>query len=301
MSFAVTAGIVGSAVVGGYFANKAAGKQADAAMQGMGLSDRQFQQSRQDMMPWLKTGEAGLNKLSYYLGITPAGKTYDQSGNPINAPSAPAREQFMKTVPGAINYGTQPGWPGYGQRGPSSQAFDQVGYKTAMADYETRKAMLDQIAAPNDPSFGSLLQPFTGEDLQTDPGFQFGMDRGNEALDYAARVSGLGKSGKRMKDAVQWGHDYGEQYFGEAWNRDAAEKDRTFNYLGNVSNTGANMQTQVASLGASNARTMADYLTQGANAKAAGRMATANIFSDAVGTGLNYYQQKQWMDRMYPK
>lgn len=293
MSFAIAAGIVGSAVVGGYFSNKAAGVQSDAANRGMALSDAQYQQSRQDMMPWLEAGKEGLSTLQHYLGL---------KRNNLDYPDMPTREQFMRD--GKPIYGPKT-WTGYGNHynapkvtGYTPGEFDQEGFRTAMADYETRKAMLDDIAK-QDQTFGSLLDPFTGEDLQNEPGFQFGIDQGNKSLDYAARVSGLGKSGKRFKDAVQWGNDYGEQYFNEAFQRDAANKDRTYNYLAGVGNTGANVNTQMATLGAGNARTMADYLTQGANAQAAGRMATANIFSDAVGTGLNYYQQKQWMDKMY--
>lgn len=62
--------VVGAAVsvVGGYMSNQSAKKGANAAADGQMASvleqQRQYDQTRQDMMPWLDAGRQGLNQLS---------------------------------------------------------------------------------------------------------------------------------------------------------------------------------------------------------------------------------------------
>ena len=64
----VAAAVVGGAVLGGVASNmaadKAAGAQKDAAEQASDTSNAQFQQNRQDAMPWHDAGVAALGDLS---------------------------------------------------------------------------------------------------------------------------------------------------------------------------------------------------------------------------------------------
>lgn len=66
--------VVGAAVsvVGGYLSNKSANKGANAAADGQMASvreqQRQYDQTRQDMMPWLDAGRFGLNRLTALAG-----------------------------------------------------------------------------------------------------------------------------------------------------------------------------------------------------------------------------------------
>lgn len=52
-----------SAVAGMYGANKAAQTQSDAAKYAADLQNLQYQQTRQDLMPWMTAGKTALNKL----------------------------------------------------------------------------------------------------------------------------------------------------------------------------------------------------------------------------------------------
>jgi hypothetical protein len=54
--------VVGS-LIGANASSKAASTQASAARDAAALQNEQFQQTRQDQMPWLKAGEQALNKL----------------------------------------------------------------------------------------------------------------------------------------------------------------------------------------------------------------------------------------------
>jgi hypothetical protein len=78
MSFVTAAVIVGgatlaSAYMGGQAAKSAGQMQADAANRASNLSNDQFQQTRQDQMPWLQAGERALGKLEGAVDYTPFG------------------------------------------------------------------------------------------------------------------------------------------------------------------------------------------------------------------------------------
>ena len=63
MPWMIPAAIIGSSLLGGSSAKSAASTQAAAADRAAELQNQQFQQTRQDQMPWLKAGEQALNKL----------------------------------------------------------------------------------------------------------------------------------------------------------------------------------------------------------------------------------------------
>jgi hypothetical protein len=63
MTFWVAGAVVGSSLIGASASKSAASSQAAAADRAAELQNQQFQQTRQDQMPWLKAGEQALNKL----------------------------------------------------------------------------------------------------------------------------------------------------------------------------------------------------------------------------------------------
>src|SRR5690554_6841201 len=69
-----TVGAVGAGMIGASAAEKAAATQAAAADRAGKLSDKQYQQSRQDMLPWLETGRAALQQYAGELGISDEAK-----------------------------------------------------------------------------------------------------------------------------------------------------------------------------------------------------------------------------------
>lgn len=59
----IEAAIIGSAVLGAASSRSAAKTQASAADRAAELQNEQFQQTRQDQMPWMEAGKTALNKL----------------------------------------------------------------------------------------------------------------------------------------------------------------------------------------------------------------------------------------------
>jgi hypothetical protein len=63
MTFWVAGAVVGSSLIGASAAKGAASTQAEAANRAAELQNQQFQQTRQDQMPWMQAGQTALNKL----------------------------------------------------------------------------------------------------------------------------------------------------------------------------------------------------------------------------------------------
>ena len=63
MPWMTAAAIVGTSLLGADAARSAGNKQADAANRAADLQNRQYEQTRQDQMPFLEAGKGALNKL----------------------------------------------------------------------------------------------------------------------------------------------------------------------------------------------------------------------------------------------
>lgn len=79
--------------------------------------------------------------------------------------------------------------------------------------------------------YNSYNQPFTAEDFNTfkDPGYNFRVQQGQQAMLNAARGGGLAGSGAALKAATKYGQEMGSQEFQNAYTRatQAAESSRT--------------------------------------------------------------------------
>lgn len=73
MAWMTGAAILGSAILGSNASSDAASQQAGAAREASALSDAQFQQTRQDQLPFLQAGVRALGKLESAADYTPFG------------------------------------------------------------------------------------------------------------------------------------------------------------------------------------------------------------------------------------
>ncbi len=61
--------------------------------------------------------------------------------------------------------------------------------------------------------------PPTAESVQNDPGYQFRLKSGTEALNRAAAAKGVLRTGGTLKDILSYGQDLGSQEYGNAFDR----------------------------------------------------------------------------------
>jgi hypothetical protein len=118
---AVATAIVASSLIGGKAASSAGEAQADAANQASQLSNDQFQQTREDQMPWMQAGQRALTKLEGIVDYKPfdynamtadPGYAFRLSeGQKALDSSAAARGGLISgnALRGAVGYGQQMG------------------------------------------------------------------------------------------------------------------------------------------------------------------------------------------------
>jgi len=147
----------------------------------------------------------------------------------------------------------------------------------------------------------SRYTPFGMEQFQQDPGYGFRLKEGLRALESSAAARGGLLSGNQMRGVTRFGQELGSQEYTNAFNRYQAERAARLNPL-----------QSLAGMGQSNAATMAQQagqygqnLAQGAatmgNIRASGYTNQANALTGALGQGLNYYQNQQMMNRIFPQ
>ena len=129
---------------------------------------------------------------------------------------------------------------------------------------------------------GGLMNPYSPENLQDDPGYQFGMAEGEKAINRNMKARGMYNSGAALKAINRFGQDYAGTKYNEAFNRDQVSKNAIYNMLAGQSGMGQSTASQVASMGMQNANQIGNYMLQGGNARAAGIVGGANSMIGAL-------------------
>lgn len=278
---AVAGGLI-SGVLGSMAASDAAGAQTAATNAGIGEQRRQFDLTRSDFAPYRQIGLEGLQTLADYLGLkAPA----------TDAPVMPNREQFTTTQRTRVQ---DPSGYQHLFSYQNTPVFDATGYNMAMDKYLADKAAFDASQTPSE-NFGTLLRPFTGDSLTSEPGYQFGLSEGEKAIERAMRARGSFDSGPALKALLRFNEDYAGTKYNDAFNRDSSTKQRIYNMLAGISGTGQTATGQVASAGTNATNNITQLLGDQGNARAAGIVGGANAWNNAISQGMNYYQNQNML------
>jgi hypothetical protein len=233
------------------------------------------------------------------IGDPTGGAAYGERNDPVTATviaggaalgggllSANASQRAAQTQADAANYGAN----------LQNQQFQQT--RQDLAPYrEVGQGALYQLRDMTKPG-GALMQRYTGAELATDPGFQFGLDQGRNVVEQGAAARGVLFSGKTLQDLMRFGSDYGGTKFNEGFTRDMQNKQFQQGTLAGLSGTGQSTAMAGGQLGAQNAQLMADLIGSGAAASAAGRVGSANAISGALSNAGNAYMQMSMLDRI---
>lgn len=279
------------AVVGGSIASSgarsAARTQTASADKATELQKYMYDQTRTDAAPWRSTGVAGLNQLSMLLGLSPDAMSSLPPAT-LDALRAELLPQFTSAgtpaIPDTWQDATITGMQGGSPAIPG--AVDEAGLQAAI---QARMVPQGNALADNsqNPLFGSLMKPFTGANLESEPGYQFGLNQGVQAQDRSASARGSLYSGAQMKALTRFGNDYASTKYNDAFNRDQATKNQLFNMLSGVSGTGQVANNQINSAGQSYANQAGANMIGAGNARAAGGMASSNAWQNALNQGLS--------------
>lgn len=122
-----------------------------------------------------------------------------------------------------------------------------------------------------------IAQPFSAADALRDPGYQFGLQQGQQALDRKIAAMGGRVSGAALKAASRYGTDYGSTKYGEAYQR----RQDSLNRLAALAGLGQTATANSSAAGQSSANAISGLISSQGDANAAARMAQGSIWGGA--------------------
>ena len=277
MAWVATA-IGGSALVGGYFANKGAGQQADAANNAANLQNqatqqataenaRQFNIGQTNLAPWLAAGGRALASQQSLMGLGSQGTpTFNQAG--------------YDAAMAKYNAGSQPQGNGLWRSLVSTggNQANTVGQAPTRDQFTTQNW---NASAPGD----------TLAELQKDPGYQFRLDQGLKSLNSGLAARGGMGSGAAMKAGIDYNQGFASQEYGNRLNQLAALSGTGQSTGNSMANNGANYANMQGNMLTNNANAGGSALMSGANARASG----LNGIGNSINNGINQYMMYKYM------
>lgn len=277
----VAVAIGGSALLGYGGSKNAANAQGDSTQAAIGEQSRQYDQNRADLAPYRSAGQSALQALLTRLGLGSGVSTDDPAFKNLYDQRIGSLDQAHQAKYGMSIYDPR------ADAGSREQQFAGI-----------KQQVMDEVSkgAPKSQEYGSLLKPFTGADLQNEPGYQFGLTEGEKAINNLAATRGSYFSGGAAKDLAKYTQDYAGTKYNDAYNRDAADKTRTASLLSGVAGTGQAATNTGVSAGTSGTNAIADLMTQGGNAQASGIVGGTNAVNSGVGNYINWQNQSRMVD-----
>jgi len=304
------AGSIGSALIGSHAAGSAADKQMQAAQQAAQLQQQGstnalnyqngiYNQTQQNLNPYLGTGLAANSQLAYLMGLSPQSApggmvqgaqplTTSQSGAPqTNAATSVPRLGGISPLSGATpQSGAVAGVPAMGGSGLTLSGGPSLPGGVPRANPvagggTTNQALGTQTAPGQQGGFGSLMQHYgqfvapDGINFQNDPGYQERMKMGTDAIQRSAAARGGILTGGTAKALDQFGQDYASNEYQNVYNRALTGYGTNYGVWNNDNN---NIYSRLMGLSGSG--------QQAANSLGAfGQESSNNVTGNLLGTG----------------
>lgn len=145
----------------------------------------------------------------------------------------------------------------------------------------------------NDPNFGMLSRQVTADEVMNSPGYQFGLDQGQNALARQLNARGLNASGAALKAATRYGNDYATTKFGENFSRVNSQRQDIYNRLMGVTDVGQSAANNTSASGNIFASQAGQNMIGAGNAQAANSLAQGSIWGNALNQGLSIYNNNR--------
>ena len=323
----VAAAIGASAVVGGGASVLASNSQKKAAKNANNTQLQMFNQNRADMAPWRDSGGLALRELSYELGLgggSGAGPlSYEDwlaQGAPVGSASSGGKSGLSpslslnpldpvtaltgglpvpKAARNALGKIADP-LHIFGHKKKKAKAADlaatDAANRAAYAQYQSEFAAAHPAFDPA--NNGALNRQFTLDDFNTDPGYQFRQQQGEQAINRNALARGRYNSGGTLKELQRYNSGLASDEYGNAWNRWNTSQTNRYNRLAGLAGVGQQATSSVNADRSSTAANIAGNQLSAGNAASAGIVGGANAINSALGTGLNYWQNQQYLNAL---
>ena len=172
-------------------------------------------------------------------------------------------------------------------------------------------ATQEELNAAASPYAGALQEQFTGQDVYSDPSYQFRMEEGMKALRAQQAAGGNRFGGQAMKDITNYAQGAASQEYGNAYNRFYQQKQSLYDRLAGLSGGAATAAGQMGTAGTAASEQMGRTLVGstesanaarmgGANATAAGTIGSTNAIVGGINQGASNWLFQDALRRSPP-
>lgn len=214
---------------------------------------------------------AGASLLGAKMGADAASDAADSYGRATDRSIDEQRRQFdisrADTMP----------WLNTGRAANS-----QLAYLAGITPEGMTQDALASSVNPQLGGYGSLMQRYSGQDIYTDPSYQFRLQEGQKALERSASAKGRTFSGSTMKALQDYGQNAASQEYQNAYNRYTNDQNSIWNKLAGLSGAGQQQAQNLGQLGQNYSNNVSSLMTNNAQIQGAAGIAGAK----AWGTGL---------------
>ena len=150
--------------------------------------------------------------------------------------------------------------------------------------------------------YGSLTGNFSMDDYlnNQDPGYQFGMTQGQNALNAQNAATGGAQSGAALKAASRYVQDYAGTKYQSAFDRWRSNRGDIYNMLSGQGAVGQSAANNTATAGNNYATGGGAAMGNLGAANASGYLGSSNAYSNAIGNAMNNYNNMSMMNKLFP-
>jgi hypothetical protein len=140
-------------------------------------------------------------------------------------------------------------------------------------------------------TYGSLTKPFDAAEFAKyqDPGYQFQLQQGQQALQNSQASKDGVLSGAAMKGMIGFNQGMAQNAYQGAYSRYMSQNDATYSRLKDLLGIGENAAAGFGNTSANATQSIGNTIMGGANAQAAGQVGVANAISGGVNNAAGYY------------
>lgn len=308
-------------------AEKAGQMQSDSAKYAADLQNKQYEQTRQDMQPWMQAGQRALGGLeSFVFGGSPVAYSGNQ-GLPqqtMPSPQPTAITNQTQALPKSwldnniikglvtgfggkelLASSTAPSAPSAAPNTPSPASTGPMGNAPTGAPMQFSDAMGQNMQRQY--NSGAYTNGLDAQSFYQDPSYQWRKQQGMDNIQAQAAAGGGLFSGATLKALNDYNSNLASQEYGNAWQRNMAENQNRFNVDSNLRSQDYNIfnsersrqYNEMANLAGVGQTTATNLASLGANNAAnMGEMAMAGANARANGLTTGAYAKSQGMGNL---
>jgi len=143
-----------------------------------------------------------------------------------------------------------------------------------------------------------LTRQFTMADFQSNPGYQFQLGQGEQAMQRSAAAAGMLNSSGTQQGLNNYAQGMANTDYQQALTNFTNNQQQRYNMLSGLSSQGLSAANMTNQVGMNAANNISSNIMGSANAQAAGQIGTANAISSGINGGINSYMGYSAMNNL---